>query len=638
MKKLILLLIIVMTQNIFSQNAQEKDSLLNIIKTSKIDSLVIEANATLFYKTVYENTKKSEVYYKAIFKIAKSKDNLFAYAKAYNLKGIASDVLGKLDSANYFYNKSVWFSKKCKAQSVEGSAYNNIGLINWDQGNYLEALKYFNKALQIFEIIKNKLLQANAISNIGLIYDDLNDLKKSEFYLLKSLEIRKSINDQYGLSVSFTNLGQLYGKQKKYNLSILNFKKALVIKRQLNDLMGVALTNNLLSNSLNKIKKYDESLSLLKESENICIENNAESSILENIYIAFIDSYLIKNDLESAKKYNYKLLEITHKTNDIARLSLFYEYGSDIAIKENNFKKAFFLSKKSDSIKKITQGLELRKSINLFETKYQTAKKEKQIIQQQADAKQQHLYLIGISVLALLTGLIGFLIYKQQKQKNQQQAQEHQLKNAIEKIENQNKLQEQRLSISRDLHDNIGSQLTFIISSVDNVKYGFDITNEKLDNKLTNISSFAKDTILELRDTIWAMNSNEISYEDLEVRINNFIEKAKLSKENISFSFAIDTDLKNQKLTSVEGMNVYRTIQEAINNALKYANSDIISVNIKKQENQTKITITDNGKGFNPETIQKGNGLNNMQKRIQEIGGKFDLNSSNDGTRIEILI
>ena len=74
------------------------------------------------------------------------------------------------------------------------------------------------------------------------------------------------------------------------------------------------------------------------------------------------------------------------------------------------------------------------------------------------------------------------------------------------KIETQNKLQEQRLRISRDLHDNIGAQLTFIISSIDNLKFGFTDISEKLGSKLSNISSFTQQTIYELRDTIWAMN------------------------------------------------------------------------------------------------------------------------------------
>jgi signal transduction histidine kinase len=85
---------------------------------------------------------------------------------------------------------------------------------------------------------------------------------------------------------------------------------------------------------------------------------------------------------------------------------------------------------------------------------------------------------------------------------NRQLEQESQLKLAISKIETQNKLQQQRLDISRDLHDNIGAQLTFIISSVDNIKYGFEIENPNLNSKLDRISNFTKSTIVELRDTI----------------------------------------------------------------------------------------------------------------------------------------
>lgn len=205
-------------------------------------------------------------------------------------------------------------------------------------------------------------------------------------------------------------------------------------------------------------------------------------------------------------------------------------------------------------------------------------------------------------------------------------------------VESKTKLQEQKLTISRDLHDNIGSQLTFIISSVDNVKYAFDIENSKLDEKLTDISSFAKDTIVELRDTIWAMNSDEITFEDLESRIHNFIGKAKEVKDEIQFSFETDADLKTTKLTSVEGMNLYRSIQEALNNAIKYADATSISIAAKKMGTQTQITIQDNGIGFDEAKIQKGNGLQNMQKRIEDINGNFRLESSNQGTTITMLL
>ncbi len=194
------------------------------------------------------------------------------------------------------------------------------------------------------------------------------------------------------------------------------------------------------------------------------------------------------------------------------------------------------------------------------------------------------------------------------------------------RIETQNKLQEQRLRISRDLHDNIGAQLTFIISSIDNLKFGFTDMGEKLGNKLSNISNFTSQTIYELRDTIWAMNKENITFEDLQIRIANFIEHAKNASEKIEFSFNIDNDVEVDHLfSSVEGMNIYRIIQEAINNALKHAAADEIEVNISKEGNQYQIEIIDNGKGFEHNHAEIGNGLNNMKKRAGEMGGELNI-------------
>jgi signal transduction histidine kinase len=116
--------------------------------------------------------------------------------------------------------------------------------------------------------------------------------------------------------------------------------------------------------------------------------------------------------------------------------------------------------------------------------------KRKQLLEKEAESRAKTNLIVVIATLAFFIALVGLLIYRQQRIKNRQQQQEFQLKSAIAQIETQNQLQEQRLAISRDLHDNIGAQLTFIISSVDNIKYAFDIGNAKLDNKLQSISHF----------------------------------------------------------------------------------------------------------------------------------------------------
>ena len=85
-------------------------------------------------------------------------------------------------------------------------------------------------------------------------------------------------------------------------------------------------------------------------------------------------------------------------------------------------------------------------------------------------------------------------------------------------------------------------------------------------------------------------------------------------------------------------MNIYRTIQEAIHNSIKYAEAKNIDIKVKKTGTQIAIEIKDNGKGFDVTAVAKGHGLLNMQKRITEINGKFNLQSSASGTEINILL
>jgi signal transduction histidine kinase len=237
----------------------------------------------------------------------------------------------------------------------------------------------------------------------------------------------------------------------------------------------------------------------------------------------------------------------------------------------------------------------------------------------------------------LLLAVIGFLVYKQLSLKNKQLIHENELKNALVQIENQNNLQEQRLAISKNLHDNIGSQLTFIISSLDNLKY-FEFTKEKLYDKFDTITSFTRSTITDLRDSIWAMNKEEITFEDLKSRTTNFIEAAKTSLLGITFEFTYPENSENITFNSLQGIDVYRIIQEAVNNAVKHAKATKISVFFEVVNNTIEITIIDNGIGFDDGNIEAGNGLASMQKRAEEIKAIYRIESQIPGTKIKLLL
>ena len=242
--------------------------------------------------------------------------------------------------------------------------------------------------------------------------------------------------------------------------------------------------------------------------------------------------------------------------------------------------------------------------------------------------------------LVFLTALIGYFVYRNQKLKNRQLQKENELKDALIKVETQNKVQEERLRISRDLHDNIGSQLTFIISSLDNLKFQLNQKNPEAGKRIESLNDFTRNTITELRDTIWAMNKENILFSDLKLRINNFLENAQSHITQTEFKVEMNETIdKNHSFTAFEGINLYRVIQEAVNNAIKHAKASKIKVSFDKAEDHFVVKISDDGKGIQNLTRDSGNGMNNMYKRVADLGGELILNSEpGKGTVLKIII
>jgi signal transduction histidine kinase len=227
----------------------------------------------------------------------------------------------------------------------------------------------------------------------------------------------------------------------------------------------------------------------------------------------------------------------------------------------------------------------------------------------------------------LTLAIVGYLLFNQQKLKNRQLQQEGELKAALAQLETQNKLQEQRMLISRDLHDNIGAQLTFIISAIENLKY-FEPIKEQLTARYDSIANFTKQTITELRDTIWAMNSGQVTWESLILRIQDYLQKARESKSSIQFDCLIEENIdRESKMNSSDSIQILRIVQEAVQNAVKYSDASRIEIKFHATKKDFVGIIHDNGKGFDQGTILLGNGLYNMQKRAEELGGKVEIKS-----------
>jgi signal transduction histidine kinase len=639
MKKLLLLPLFCSVLG-FAQNAQVQiDKLKNELKGNPDikRTAAIYSDLTWYYSNV---STDSALNYgqKAITEAYKLKDSVL-------LAQINSDL-----GAVYFRKNDLNNSKKhyLAAQKIRTLRNDNLGVakVNLNLANIFnkenkkkQALKCYLEGIDYFEKANNPEIVSVTKANVGILFVDLKNYSKAKKYLQEAIGYQEKMRQESGLCTSYLSMGNVYLKLKDTLNAVKFYEKSIVFSKKAGNNVSLSSALNNLGSIKSEQKKSKEAVALFNKSKGLRDSLNLDVDE-SSLSLALVKEHIMYQRFGEAVKVLYKLKKVYEKDpNSQGNLLQTYQY----------FIHSYGYLKESDSVNhynnlatKIQSTIietAVARQTNELEEKYQSEKKEKLLLQKASEIKNSRNKLILMSSIALFIALLGLLVYRQQKLKNKQQAQEFQLVSAIAKIETQNKLQEQRLQISRDLHDNIGSQLTFIISSVDNIKYAFQIQNTKLDDKLSSISNFAKSTIIELRDTIWAMNNSEITFEDLRARIHNFVEKAKEAKQDIEFKFTIEDSLLGVKFTSIEGMNIYRTIQEAINNSIKYADARNIEINIKHQKNDIVMAISDDGKGFDDSQIELGNGINNMKKRIADCGGKIKFNTKpNEGTEITIII
>ena len=600
----------------------------------------------------FTSKDSSDYYFKLAKKSIKTEKDEANY---FFCKGARHRDYNRLDSAIFYTEKAILVFEKLKDYKSLNTLYNNISQSYRKQGEYDKAIKTAILGLKSAENSKSEFWIYYFTHNLGLIYHDFENFGKGIYYGKKALELAKnsSKKDPKEIAGALNTIAINYDDWNKPNEALYYHKQVFKYIKG-NDTLTIGSTYNNIGNTLLKQKKYKEAekwINIAVAISEINDRNKADRYDIDfyNKATNFTNLAAIAfktNDFEKAEKLFEKAKVYCLKSNNAEKMRDYYRYEYEFNKARKNLQKTIESQDQYIKLRDSVFNKNRDKSFLEIEAKYQNEKKEKELLKSKVaiannelalKKKNTQFLILGLISLALL--IISYLIYRQQKLKNEQQEQEFKLKSAIARIETQSKLQDQRLQISRDLHDNIGSQLTFIISSVDNIKYAFEIQNSKLDIKLSTISNFARSTIVELRDTIWAMNSGEITLEDLQIRIHNFIDKAKEAKESINFSIDIEENLKDVKFTSIEGMNIYRTIQEAINNSIKYADAKNIKVAIQQDKDFIVISILDNGKGFEQDKIEMGNGINNMKKRITDIGGEIEFKNGKDvGTEIVIKL
>jgi ligand-binding sensor domain-containing protein/two-component sensor histidine kinase len=199
-------------------------------------------------------------------------------------------------------------------------------------------------------------------------------------------------------------------------------------------------------------------------------------------------------------------------------------------------------------------------------------------------------------------------------------------------------LQNIRLKLYENLHDDVGSRLTAIVLSAEDLEQNENISHPKI----KAISKIARSIVGNMRRLVWAIDPVNDKMMSIIQKINH--DKSLILDDRIDFSIEVDESLKNLVLPGEIRYQMSSVCNEAFTNISKYAQASKVSVKVKKEHKAIKLLVTDDGKGFDPEEKSKntlegsGYGMANMKRRASRAGGEFNVYSKpGEGTRIEFI-
>lgn len=243
------------------------------------------------------------------------------------------------------------------------------------------------------------------------------------------------------------------------------------------------------------------------------------------------------------------------------------------------------------------------------------------------------IYMIGVLVIVTSLVIVFFIVFQRRKNKllidkvKQQQAFDTELSNA------QTEIQEQTLkNIGWELHDNVGQLLAAASMQLNILKTQI---GDDLKENFSEAAGTVKESLREVRLLSRSLNNEvilNIGFEQSITNELNRLKKMKFASAELQVKGPV-VNFENKKHEII----IFRILQEFFSNTIKYSEAKNLSVNLIYLEDKLIITASDDGKGFNVDTIEKGSGLLNMKSRAELISTQYNLSSKIDeGTQLEL--
>lgn len=508
----------------------------------------------------------------------------------------------QIDIADYYgadvsLRKAYYIFKELDDKNRLALVCNSLGIVSNQLDDFKRAKDYYEEALNI--ILDNKIENVDDLkyflyNNLGVLYKEEKNYSKALYYLNESLNNNNLYaKDRYVYSSTINNIGMIYLEKKDYKTSLFLLKKALHIRDSLKSVPHQILSYNNLSEYYSVLRDTTTAI----EFSNKAIKLAKETKVPQDIVSSLQQASLV--DKKNASRFSKEYIRI----NDSLR-----------AAERKNIDRFNRIQLETDAI-----------------------------TQEKDNFREQANYLSKTLMIFFIIGIILFLIFSLRSRNRQlrlvalQQEQSEKTYKLI--MQQQDQINEvkntERSRIAREIHDGVLGRIFGLRINLDSIKTRSDqdAVNKRLEyfDELKKIEQHLREISHELS------KENQDIIDNYQSIINSLLQdQKKINKAKIIFN--TETGIDWDDLSSLSKINLFRILQESLQNINKYANAKNIKIQFYKEENTNLVLkIIDDGIGFDLQKMPNGIGLKNMIARAQESQGTFEIQSEK-GKGTQILV
>ena len=398
-------------------------------------------------------------------------------SETYNNIGTYYLYSSQFDSAIFYYNIAIDYLNN-DGKSTEASILNNIALAYQYMGDFEKSIDVYIQSLNIYEVLGDENNSSLIYNNIGSLYKEIGYYDKAIKYFQKKIELSEKNGNTIEYCKSISNIAGCYSEMKELDTAIKYYESALPLLDGFDDKDTKAFIYKGMADCLIEKKQNKEVLPYLEKALILREELNDQRG-LNRIYASFGMVYSNLKEYSKAIYYFEKCIKYGDETQDIEVLTKALTGISQALAKTGKFKQAYIFLRRFNLMNDSIMNGNVQQQISDLETKYQTEKKEQQILLQNVEleknqatiafekaeaekkAAQRNLFMFGFGLILILA-IVIFRGYRQKTESNKIIAEKNTTLNELitEVTTQKDEIEEQKTEIE-EIHHEVSQSINY---------------------------------------------------------------------------------------------------------------------------------------------------------------------------------